>query len=93
MTPKRALASRWQLKTVVSARSIPFDLTLRVELCIDRFANRSDGQALCRSTVTHQLQESTEQTDLTGCIYPPRLRATVPSPYVEKGVVQVPVGH
>jgi hypothetical protein len=39
-----AVASRWHPKTVVSARLIPFDLSLRLELCVECFANRYDAR-------------------------------------------------
>lgn len=35
LTPNAALHSRWHPKPVASARSIPFDLSLRIELCVE----------------------------------------------------------
>jgi hypothetical protein len=40
LTEADALGLRWHPRTVASARSIPFDLSLRIELRIERFANR-----------------------------------------------------
>lgn len=90
-TEEDALASRWHPKTVSSARSIPFDLTLRIELCIERFANRYDGFPRSRSTVNRRVTEAAEQAELTGRIYPHCLRATAASHHAYKGVAPVPL--
>ena len=63
-----ALASRWHPKTVSSARSIPFDLSLRIELCIERFADRYDGFPRSRVTVNRRVEEAAKEADLTGRI-------------------------
>jgi len=46
-----AIVSRWHPKTVASARLISFDLSLRLELRAERFANRYDVFPRSRSTV------------------------------------------
>ncbi len=50
-----AIASRWHPKTVASARLIPFDLSLRLELCVERFANRYDAFPRSRSTIDRRV--------------------------------------
>jgi integrase len=80
-----------QYKTVASARSIPFDLSLRIELCIERFANRYDGFPRSRSTVNRRVEEAAAQANLTGRIYPHCLRATAASHHAYKGVAPVPL--
>lgn len=45
-----AMQSRWHPKTVASARVIPFDVSLRVELCIERFADQYSEFPESRST-------------------------------------------
>lgn len=91
LTESDTLASRWHPKTVASARSIPFDLSLRTELCIERFANRYDDFPRSRSTVNRRVKEAAEQANLTGRIYPHCLRATAASHHAYKGVAPVPL--
>lgn len=91
LTEAGALASRWHPKTVASARPIPFDLTLRIELCLERFANRYNGFPRSCSTVNRRVQEAAEQAELTGRIYPHCLRATAASHHAYKGVAPVPL--
>lgn len=91
LTESEALASRWHPKTVASARSIPFDLSLRIELCIERFANRWDDFPHSRSTINRRVTDAAEQANLTGRIYPHCLRATAASYHAYKGVAPVPL--
>lgn len=86
LTESDAVSSCWHPKTVASARSIPFDLSLRIELCIDRFADRYEGFPRSRSTINRRVQEAADQTDLSGRIYPYCLRATAASHHTYKGV-------
>lgn len=76
LTREEALDVRWHPKTVASARAIPFDLSLRLELCIERFANRYDSFPLSRSTINRRVKEAANQANLTGRVYPHCLRAT-----------------
>lgn len=91
LTVTDALASRWHPKTIASARSIPFDLSLRIEVCIEQFAARYDGLPRSRATVNRRIQEAAEVADLTGRIYPHCLRATAASHHAYKGVAPVPL--
>lgn len=91
LTEADAVAVRWHPTTVASARSISFDLSLRVELCIERFANRYDGFPRSRSTVNRRVQEAADQADFTGRIYPHCLQATAASHHASKGVAPVPL--
>lgn len=91
LTEADAVASRWHPKTVASARLIPLDLSLRIEFCIERFANHYDGSPRSRSTINRRVQEAADQADLTGRIYPHCLRATAVSHHAYKGVAPVPL--
>lgn len=91
LTEEDALASRWHPKTVASARSLPFDLSLRLELCIERFANQYDGFPRSRSTVNRRVTEAAATAGLSGRIYPHCLRATAASHHAYKGVAPVPL--
>lgn len=74
-----------------SARSIPFDLSLGIEPCVERFADRYDGFSRSRSTVNRRVQEGVNQTDLKARICPHCLRATAASYHAYKGVAPVPL--
>lgn len=91
LTAEAALHSRWHPKTVASARSIPFDLSLRIELSVERFANRYEEFPRSRSMVNRRVQEAAEQAQLTGRVYPHCLRATAASHHAYKGVARVPL--
>ena len=91
LTETAAFESRWHPKTVASARSIPFDLSLRIELCIERFATRYESFPRSRSTINRRIQEAADEASLTGRIYPHCLRATAASHPAYKGVAPVPL--
>lgn len=91
LTVEAALRSRWHPKTIASARSIPFDLSLRIELCVERFARQYEGFPRSRSTVNRRVQGAAEQAQLTGRVYPHCLRATAASHHAYKGVAPVPL--
>lgn len=86
-----AIASRWHPKTVSSARLIPFDLSLRLELCFERFAARYDEFPCSRSTINRRVQAAANEADLAGRVYPHCLRATAASYHAYKGVAPVPL--
>lgn len=86
-----AMGSRWHPKTVASARVVPFDVSLRVELCIERFADQCDSFPKSRSIINRRVQEAAEQTDLPGRVYQHCLRATAASFHSYRGVPPVPL--
>ena len=86
-----AVASRWHPKTVASARLIPFDLSLRLELCVERFGDRYDAFLRLRSTINRRVQAAAKEAGLQGRIYPHCLRATAASYHAYKGVAPVPL--
>lgn len=86
-----ALAGRWHPKTAASARVIPFDISLRIELCIEEFAERYEAFSKSTVTINRRLQEAVEQSDLTGRVYPHCLRATAASYHSYPGVTPVPL--
>lgn len=91
LTYTQALANRWHPKTPASARVIPFDFSLRVELCIEEFAERYERFPKSASTVNRRLSQAVEQSDLTGRVYPHCLRATAASFHSYRGVTPVPL--
>ena len=87
----QAMRSRWHPKTVASARVIPFDVSLRVELCIERFADRFSEFPKSRSTINRRVHQAADQSGLSGRVYPHCLRATAASFHSYRGVPPVPL--
>jgi site-specific recombinase XerD len=85
------MKDRWHPKTATSARAVPFDLSLRVELCIERFTDRYDEFPVSRSTLNRRVQTVAEKADICGRVYPHSLRATAASYHAYQGVAPVPL--
>ena len=66
LTFKQAMADRWHPKTANSFRVIPFDVSLRVELCIDRYFDRYESFPKPRSTINRRVSEAANEAGLTG---------------------------
>jgi integrase len=91
LTKSEALAGRWHPKTAASARVIPFDISLRVELCIEGFAARYERFPKSVSTINRRLSEVVAHSDIDGRVYPHCLRATAASYHSYRGVTPVPL--
>ena len=91
LTFGQAIADRWHPKTANSSRVIPFDVSLRVELCIDRFHDRYDEFPKSRSTINRRVREAADEAGLPGRVYPHCLRATAASFHAYQGVPPVPL--
>ncbi len=91
LTTEEAMKDRWHPKTPTSARAVPFDLSLRVELCIERFTDRYEEFPVSRSTVNRRVQTVAEKADISGRVYPHSLRATAASYHAYQGVAPVPL--
>lgn len=87
----QAMRSRWHPKTVASARVIPFDVSLRVELCVERFADRYSEFPNSRSTINRRVHQAAEHSGISGRVYPHCLRATAASFHSYCGVQPVPL--
>ncbi|WP_181685834.1 tyrosine-type recombinase/integrase [Halorhabdus salina] len=71
-----ALAERWEPKTSNGARTIPFDLTARTQIAVERFAERYDVFPKARVAVNRRVSEAASAADLDARVYPHALRAT-----------------
>lgn len=91
LTYEEALETRWHPKTPTSARVVPFDVSLRLEMTLERFANRFDAFPKSRSTVNRRVKEAAEQAGLSGRVYPHCLRATAASFHAYRGLAPVPL--
>jgi hypothetical protein len=65
-TQEGAMEARWHPKTVASARSIPIDLSLRLELCLERFTDQYDSFPRSRTTVNRRVTAAAEAADIDG---------------------------
>lgn len=91
LTHPGALAGRWHPKTAAAARVIPFDTSLRVELCIEEFAERYEEFPKSPSTINRRLSEAAAHADIDGRVNPHCLRATAASYHSYRGVTPVPL--
>lgn len=91
VTVAQARATRWHPKTSSSARVVPLDVSLRVDLCIERFADRYGTFPRSWSTVNRRVHEAAEAAELRGRVYPHCLRATAASYHSYRGVPPVPL--
>ena len=83
--------TRWHPKTVASAQSIPIDLSLRLELCLERFTDRYESFPGSRTTINRRVTAAAEAADIDGRVYPHCLRATAASYHAYQGVAPVPL--
>lgn len=86
VTMEKALEKRWEPKTSASVRSIPFDFDPRIELLIERFADRYDGFPKSKATVNRRVEAAMEESDIDEKIYPHSLRATAATLHASRGV-------
>ena len=79
ITFKEAVDRRWKPKTPKSAREVPFDFDVRVELCLEEFFDRYDSWEKSKSTVNRRIKRIAEVADIDARVYPHSLRATAAS--------------
>ena len=70
------MEARWHLKTVASARSIPVDLSLQLELCLERFTDQYEEFPWSRAAIIRRVSAVDGAADIDGRVYPHCLRAT-----------------
>jgi integrase len=85
------MEARWHPKTVASVRSIPVDLSLRLELYLERFTDEYDAFPRSRTAVNRRVTAAAEVEDIDGRVYPHCLRATAASYHAYQGVAPVPL--
>lgn len=59
-----AITSHWHPTTVAAARSIPLDISRRIKLCIEGFANRYIGVPGPRLPVNRRVQQAADHVNL-----------------------------
>lgn len=91
LSKKDAMDDRWHPKTITSARIVPFDISLRVELTIERFVDKYDAFPRSQPTLNRRVSSAAEKAGLNGRVYPHCLRATAASFHAYRGVAPVPL--
>ena len=86
ITYKEAVSRRWKPKTPKSARRIPFDFDVRVEMTIEQFFRKYDSWSKSKSTLNRRIKTLSEAVDEDINIYPHALRATAASTHASRGV-------
>jgi len=81
-----ALSEQWQPKTPTSARTIPFDFDVRIELALKEFVKRFDGWERSAVTVNRRINRVAELSDVGGRVYPHALRATAASYHASRDI-------
>jgi len=81
-----ALAKQWQSKTPQSARTVPFDFDVRVELALEKWLENSDGWENSAATVNRRVNRVAEQSPVDSRVYPHALRATAASYHASRDI-------
>ena len=84
ITREEAISRRWKPKTEKSARRIPFDFDVRVEITLERFFDEYDGWSKSKSTLNRRINRLADQAGIE--VYPHALRATAASAHASRGV-------
>lgn len=86
ITYQEAVERRWKPKTPNSAREVPFDFDVRVELCLEEFFDRFESWEKSKSTVNRRINRIAKVADVDWPVYPHCLRATAASFCAARGV-------
>jgi len=76
ITFDEALEMRWAPKTQNSARSIPYDFDVRVQLVFEEFFDEYDMFPKSKCTINRRINTAVEKSDIDTDVYPHSLRAT-----------------
>lgn len=76
----------WQPKTTASVRSIPYDLTVRVQLTTEKFFYSYDEMPISKATINRRVNRAAEKSSLNKRIYPHSLRATAATTHASRNV-------
>ncbi len=83
---EEVLEEYWQPKTENAARAIPFDHDVRLQLCIERFAEEYEVYPRSKATMNRRVDAAAEAADLEGRVYPHALRATAATQAASRSV-------
>lgn len=91
LSREEAMEGRWHPKTVTSARSIPVDLSIRLELCLERFADQYKEFPRSRTVIDRRVTAAADAADIDVRVYPRCLRATAASYHADQGAAPLPL--
>lgn len=86
MSLDEALADRWTPKTANSARQVPFDFDVRVQLTLEQFFDRFDGWERSAATVNRRVSRVADMSSIDSRVYPHALRATAASYHASRDI-------
>lgn len=86
ITYREAESRRWKPKTPTSAREVPFDFDVRVQMTLEEFFDEYGGWEKSKSTVNRRINALAETAGLDASVYPHCLRATAASVHAARGV-------
>lgn len=86
ITKEEALSRRWKPKTPQSAREVPFDFDIRVQMTIEDFFDEFDSWEKSKSTLNRRIDRIAEVCEEDIEIYPHALRATAASTHASREV-------
>jgi len=86
ITMDEALADQWQPKTPTSARKVPFDFDVRVELALESFFEDADGWERSAATVNRRINRVADRSPVDSRVYPHALRATAASYHASRDI-------
>lgn len=86
ITEEEALSRRWKPKTPQSARHVPFDFDVRVQMTIEDFFDEYDSWEKSKSTLNRRINRIAELCEEDIEIYPHALRATAASTHAAREV-------
>jgi len=81
-----ALAEQWRPKTPTSARRIPFDFDVRVDLALRSFSESFNGWEPSAATINRRIDRVAEMSDVDCNVYPHSLRATAASYHASRNI-------
>jgi integrase len=86
ITYDEALEKRWQPKTPQSARTVPFDFDVRIELCLESFFEKFDGWERSVCTLNRRIDRLADIAEIDQNVYPHCLRATAASTHASRDI-------
>lgn len=81
---EEAISRRWKPKSENSARRVPYDFDVRVEMTLERFFEEFEAWPKSKSTLNRRINRLSEIAGID--VYPHALRATAASGHASRGV-------
>jgi integrase len=79
LTYQEVISECWSPKTENSARQIPFDFDIRIQMTLESFFDKYDMWDKSKSTINRRINRLKEKADISKRVFPHSLRATAAS--------------